>query len=210
MFTGGDPYQSRRTVLAGGLVVNEGGDRFGGRTLHARKYVAVRVERDRDCRVSESLADDLRMDACPQGVCGVGVPQVVKPNPAHAGEPDSPLEVVAEQRRVDRISAFGGEDETVVVERRRSGRRGRTTSSEKFSGLPVEGDQASTALRLGRGDPCFVRDFDDCLHDVEFAGRLIDVAPTESEELTPTKSCGRRQMDCDVVRIMFGRLKEAC
>jgi hypothetical protein len=29
-----------------------------------------------------------------------------------------------------------------------------------------------------------VGDFDDCLHDVQFAGRLIDVAPPESEELT--------------------------
>jgi len=70
--------------------------------------VAVGVDRDRDRRVAGSLADDLRVNACPQGVCGVGVPQVVKPNPTHTGKPDSPLEVVAEQRRVDRISAFGG------------------------------------------------------------------------------------------------------
>jgi hypothetical protein len=46
------------------------------------------------------------------------VTKVVKPNPAHSCEPDPPLEVVAEERGVDRISALGAEDQAVIVEGR--------------------------------------------------------------------------------------------
>ena len=41
-------------MAAGGLLVDQCRDRLGGLTLHARKHVTVRVERDRDRRVTES------------------------------------------------------------------------------------------------------------------------------------------------------------
>jgi hypothetical protein len=47
--------------------------------------VRVRVERDRDGRVTEHFRNDLRMYAATEKQAGRGVPEVVEPNPCEAG-----------------------------------------------------------------------------------------------------------------------------
>ena len=45
--------------------------------LHARQYVAVEIERDRDTGMAESFLGDLGMHARGQQLRGVAVPQIV-------------------------------------------------------------------------------------------------------------------------------------
>jgi hypothetical protein len=141
--------------------------------LHARKYVAICVEGDRDRRVAEAFTDNLRVDAGLQGVRGMRMPQVVQANAPDPSETHAPLKVVAEQRGVDRVPILGGKDKAVIVDRR----RGRAMCAKERTRPGVERDQPPAALRLWRRDPCLVVDLDNCLDNVQFASGSVDVAP---------------------------------
>ena len=90
----------------GGLVVYECRYRLGRLALHAREYLAVGIEGDRNRRVAEPLAHDLRMNARAECVCRVRMSQIVEADPRKPGAADKALKAVAELTGVDWISTL--------------------------------------------------------------------------------------------------------
>src|SRR5262249_23258710 len=69
-------FSSRYTLFAG--TEHEHLQPFGGRLLHRRKHVRVRVERQRDRGVAEALAHDLRVLARGEQQSGRRVAEIVE------------------------------------------------------------------------------------------------------------------------------------
>ena len=149
----------------GGLVVYECRYRLGSLALHAREYVAVGIEGDRNRRVAEPLAHDLRMNARAECVCRVRMSQIVEADPRQPGAADKALKAVAELTGVDWISSSREQQTSrveVVSELRRP-----AVGGEELASLGVQRDQPSAPFRLRRRDMNRMVHLHDSLDDLK-------------------------------------------
>jgi hypothetical protein len=108
------------------------------------------------------------MNTRPQGVRRMGVTQVVKANGPNSGQPNAPLEVVAEEGGMDRAIVVAVKDQAVVVELPASNFRGFAMQAEKLSCLGVKRDRSAAPFGLGRSEVKRVPDPYQRLHNTEF------------------------------------------
>lgn len=173
--------------------------------------MTVRIESDGNRGVSEPFADDLRVNPSLKSEGRVGVAQIMEPDSPHSSEFNLALEVVAQERRMDRPSRLSSEDKfvtTAVVLENAAALGALPVDAQYLDRSPVEIDAPATRAALRSFNQDLGSNDDHRLQDLQYALVEVNVAPTQPKDLAAaqTRRCG--EVKGGVVRMRSCRKQE--